>query len=108
MQSRVMGAAFKGSTRVVGDVLFTVPGLEHWDDGVRKFIRRRRARAKAAAGAAGAAPPELPPEAWLVRMFRSRTRVSIDKARRRLGYEPKYDFERGMALTAEYMRWANL
>jgi len=37
----------------------------------------------------------------------SRTRVRIDKAQRLLGYKPKYDFKTGMALTAEFLRWAN-
>jgi nucleoside-diphosphate-sugar epimerase len=41
-------------------------------------------------------------------LLRSRTRVRIDKARRLLGYEPKYDFKKGMSLTAEFLKWANM
>jgi nucleoside-diphosphate-sugar epimerase len=40
--------------------------------------------------------------------FRARTHVRIDKARRLLGYEPRFDLERGMALTEAWARWANL
>lgn len=37
----------------------------------------------------------------------SKTRVRIDKAQSLLGYEPRYDFEKGMSLTAEFLRWGN-
>jgi nucleoside-diphosphate-sugar epimerase len=30
----------------------------------------------------------------------------IDKARHLLGYDPKFDFEAGMAITCQYLRWA--
>jgi nucleoside-diphosphate-sugar epimerase len=40
-------------------------------------------------------------------LLSSRTRVRIDKARKLLGYEPKYDFATGMSVTAEFLRWAN-
>jgi nucleoside-diphosphate-sugar epimerase len=33
---------------------------------------------------------------------------SIDKAVRLLGYQPRFDLDRGMALTEEWARWANL
>jgi nucleoside-diphosphate-sugar epimerase len=48
-------------------------------------------------------PPQASPE-----LYRSRTRVRIDRARERLGYAPRFDFERGMVLTGQYLRWANL
>jgi len=38
----------------------------------------------------------------------AKTDVRIDKARRLLGYEPAFDFERGAALTEAWARWANL
>jgi nucleoside-diphosphate-sugar epimerase len=41
-------------------------------------------------------------------MFASTARVRIEKAVRLLGYRPAYDFERGMALTEAWARWANL
>ncbi len=41
-------------------------------------------------------------------LHQSRTRVCIDKAQERLGYIPKFDFERGMDLTTHFIRWANL
>jgi len=32
----------------------------------------------------------------------------IDRAREVLGYEPRFNFEDGMALTAAWLRWAGL
>jgi nucleoside-diphosphate-sugar epimerase len=39
-------------------------------------------------------------------LYKARTRVSIAKAKRLLGYEPAFPFARGMALTKDYVRWA--
>jgi nucleoside-diphosphate-sugar epimerase len=41
-------------------------------------------------------------------LFTSRARVRCDKARQRLGYQPGFDFQRGMELTAKWVAWANL
>ncbi len=38
--------------------------------------------------------------------FTSKPVCRIDKARSILGYDPKFDFEAGMAATCEYLRWA--
>lgn len=43
-----------------------------------------------------------------LRFMAAKTRVSIEKARRVLGYEPAFDFEAGMDLTEKWARWANL
>jgi predicted dehydrogenase/putative NADH-flavin reductase len=48
------------------------------------------------------------PASDLLPYYRARTEVRIDKARRSLGYEPRFDLERGMALTAQWARWARL
>lgn len=40
--------------------------------------------------------------------YAAATDVRIDKAARMLGYAPAFDFERGMALTEAWARWANL
>lgn len=48
------------------------------------------------------------PDELMLQMYKSKTNVRIDKARSRLGYVPKFDFERGISLTAEFLRWANL
>jgi nucleoside-diphosphate-sugar epimerase len=60
-------------------------------------------------------PAEPPPAAVpqplhpsKVPMFVSTARVRIDKARRVLGFAPQFDLERGMAMTTEWARWANL
>ena len=53
------------------------------------------------------APLHLPNEQTLS-LYRAHTRVRIDKARRLLGYEPLFSFERGMRLTAQFIKWANL
>lgn len=49
----------------------------------------------------------LPDEARL-KLSRSHATVSIQRAREILGWEPRYDFVRGMKLTAEFIRWAKL
>ena len=48
------------------------------------------------------------PDETLLALYRPQTTVRIDKARQLLGYEPVFDFERGMHLTAQFIRWANL
>lgn len=60
-------------------------------------------------------PPEAPPELpihplspALIDFFAARTRVSIDKAKRLLGYRPAFTLEAGMALTRAWAQWANL
>lgn len=52
-------------------------------------------------------PLHLPNEQRLA-LYRAKARVKIDKAKNLLGYEPKFSFERGMELTAHYIKWANL
>jgi len=48
----------------------------------------------------------LPP--FLVQLQASKTNVSIEKAKRFLGYQPAFDVASGMQLTEEWARWANL
>ena len=48
------------------------------------------------------------PDELTLGMYRSKARVSIRKAKTLLGYNPQFDFERGMALTARFIHWANL
>lgn len=43
-----------------------------------------------------------------IALFKSKTRVRIDKASQYLGYQPQFDFEQGMAITAKWAKWANL
>lgn len=53
------------------------------------------------------APVYVPEGAtWL--LYRARTQVRIEKARRLLGYTPAFDLARGMALTEAWARWAGL
>jgi nucleoside-diphosphate-sugar epimerase len=48
------------------------------------------------------------PDETLLALYKPQTQVRIDKARKLLGYEPAIDFEHGMDLTAQFIRWANL
>ena len=41
-------------------------------------------------------------------LYTARVNVKIDKARKRLGYQPAFTFRRGMELTARFVAWANL
>ena len=49
----------------------------------------------------------MPSEAAIA-LYRAKTRVRIDKAKQRLGYQPRFDLQRGMELTAKWAEWANL
>jgi nucleoside-diphosphate-sugar epimerase len=48
------------------------------------------------------------PDRLSLALYQSQARVSTEKARRMLGFTPKFDLEWGMDLTAQYLRWANL
>jgi len=52
-------------------------------------------------------PREFVPDPQRLALFRSKARVSIDRARKVLGYEPRFDLERGMERTKIYVQWAN-
>lgn len=71
-----------------------------------------RWRASSAEGA-GASPADSGPcvhtlDPLWIRFQSLRTTVSTEKARRRLGYQPRIDFETGMRLTEEWAVWAGL
>jgi nucleoside-diphosphate-sugar epimerase len=60
---------------------------------------------------AAATTPELPVELippMMVDYYASTTEYRIDRARTELGYAPVFDLAAGMALTAQWARWANL
>ncbi|MBC9179319.1 NAD-dependent epimerase/dehydratase family protein [Pseudoroseomonas ludipueritiae] len=46
------------------------------------------------------------PDPQLLRLYSAKASVDSEKARRILGYAPRFDFERGMAATALYLDWA--
>jgi nucleoside-diphosphate-sugar epimerase len=74
---------------------------------VSKVVRSNPERTRTA----GASTPQkelLIPNATLLGLYRSRTHMRIDKARRLLGYDPQFDFARGMKVTSDYLRWATL
>ncbi len=48
------------------------------------------------------------PNETLLALYKPRTHVRIDKAKRLLGYDPQYNLERGMQITSQYIHWANL
>lgn len=56
----------------------------------------------------GQAKPIHVPDESLLSLYQSKTRVCIDKAKKHLGYAPKFSFEHGMDITAQFIRWANL
>ena len=70
---------------------------------LRSGSERKRSRKAKEAGKSIHVPGET-----LLRWYRSRTWVRIDKAQKLLGYVPRFDFERGMDLTTQFIHWANL
>ncbi len=53
-------------------------------------------------------PPMHLPLGPRLEFFHAKPWVRIDKARAGLGYSPAFDFEAGMARTADFVRWARL
>lgn len=43
-----------------------------------------------------------------LKLYRTHCRVKIDKARHLLGYEPAFNFERGMRVTGQFLKWVGL
>jgi nucleoside-diphosphate-sugar epimerase len=77
---------------------------ERW----QQRIKSRMGADKRPQAAGDAEPPILPLSPEMIDFFAARTSVRIDKARRLLGYEPAFPLQRGMELTREWARWANL
>lgn len=107
LKARLLELLLKGSAKVVGDLLFMVPGCGHWDEAVKRFVRRLRARARSRE-ATDASGRFLANDTWEAALYASRAKVSSAKAHQLLGYQPHYTFETGTAATAEYTRWAFL
>ena len=108
MQTRLGRIAVKGSIRMVGDLLFAIPGCGHWDSTAKQGVRYLRARANLQSATFGVAPVALPGDSWEASLYASPARVSVTKARRLLGYEPRHNLEQGMRLTSDFIRWAVL
>jgi nucleoside-diphosphate-sugar epimerase len=70
--------------------------------------RRYEALWKLSVDASASNPPLFFPDGFWGSLYAARTHVRIDKAREKLGYNPAFDLEDGMARTAEWARWANL
>ena len=45
-------------------------------------------------------------EKEILDLYISQSRVSIEKAKKILNYNPDYDFNKGMQLTGQYLEWA--
>ncbi|MCK5013087.1 MAG: NAD-dependent epimerase/dehydratase family protein [Candidatus Omnitrophica bacterium] len=52
-------------------------------------------------------PTRMPNEV-IFKILQAKAIVKIDKAKRLLDYQPAFDFERGMAMTETWAKWANL
>jgi nucleoside-diphosphate-sugar epimerase len=66
------------------------------------------AGAQASASGAEDGPPIHPLPPAKVAMFTARARFRIDKATKLLGYRPAFTLDRGMAVTEEWAKWANI
>lgn len=71
-------------------------------------LLRRLAASGFGAAAVEAAPSFDVPSEHMLDFYTARTRLRIDKARRLLGYRPRFDLGRGMKLTESWARWAGL
>ena len=52
-------------------------------------------------------PPEFLPQKRLLDLYAAKCPIQINKARRILGYQPEFTLERGIEITARYLRWAH-
>ena len=77
-------------------------------EGVQERIKGKMSGGGRPSPPAEKGPPIHPLTPQMVGFFAAKTRVRIDKARRLLGYEPAFSLERGMELTEQWARWANL
>ena len=85
---------------------YPVVSAGKWLKARSPFVAGVLRRYEASGDSAG--PREFVPDPQRLALFRSMTRVRIDKARKILGYEPRFSFTEGMAITAEYVHWAGL
>ena len=87
-----------------------LPSIVEWGPAAKLYaLLKSRLSPKMLGRMKAAVPGELfLPDEQLLRLYQSKTRVNTDKARRLLGYRPAFDFDRGMRITAEYMRRTTL
>ena len=74
---------------------------------LRPLVHRLRPAKGARKVTAGLPKPIQAEHPKQVDFLAAKTEVSIDKARRLLGFEPAFGLDAGMALTEAYLRWAN-
>ncbi len=70
-------------------------------DGQKEMIKRLYFYRKK-----GGPPPLFIPNPQQLDLYSARAHVKIDKARNGLGYAPRFPVDKGMAVTADYIRWA--
>jgi predicted dehydrogenase/nucleoside-diphosphate-sugar epimerase len=89
---------------VIEGLKHIIPERQRQSMSERVVVRRNAARRDKQAHS----KELLVPNETLLDIYRAQTWVRIDKAKAQLGYQPRFDLEHGMALTAEYLRWAQL
>lgn len=94
------------SVRAGVDVLMSVLPDRHWRS-LKARVRGGGGGGPVTDGSRGRRKIHLPDDQQTA-LYSSRTRVRIDRAAEVLGYQPAFGFDAGMALTAEYLRWARL
>lgn len=82
-----------------------------FSDSMRKKVRSQLIPSASLKNNIGNVSPikefHLPKEEHMS-LFLSKTRVCIDKAKNQLGYHPRFNFDQGMEMTAQWAQWANL
>lgn len=77
------------------------------------FLEKVKRQIRNSGNSSGSLPlleqkPLLIPSRDIIFLYTGKTHVCIDKARRRLGYKPRFGLDRGMRLTSKWAGWANL
>jgi nucleoside-diphosphate-sugar epimerase len=81
---------------------------ESWQQRIKARIGMGSAALRPPPSHSAGEAPIRPLSPDLIDFFAARTRVRIDKAASVLGYQPAFDLARGMELTEQWARWANL
>lgn len=87
-------------TRSPSPVLSAGKQLRDRSPFVAQILQRYRASTESAG------PREFIPDPQRLALFQSKAHVRTDRAREVLGYEPRFDLEKGMERTKLYVQWA--
>jgi nucleoside-diphosphate-sugar epimerase len=96
-----------------------LPGIKHVYSSINRMLPKQsfesvKSRVIGETGKVTSNPvekqerPLVFPSPNLIPLISSKAHVKIDKAKRMLNYHPQFDFRKGMHITSQWAKWANL